>query len=228
MISPDKQWIADGYDAITEKVGLDMHFYDRCLAMHSNYQTANVLDIGCGRGFLLQKLRVVAPQAKLSGLDISPKLCEIARANVLTADIAQGDAESLPYADDSFDIVFMTEALEHMLDYDKALSEVRRVLRPNGVFIVTVPNRDWVSYDFYDQKRNHALQPIDDHYFTVPEIRGYLEHNSFNIVKYRGSDCLYYYEPYHKYEQALAFFVPALHLKMKRIILKCVNTKTAA
>lgn len=225
-MNEEKERIAQGYDVLAaEDMGMDTEFHERCVALHSGY-AGNILDIGCGAGRLLQKIHAVthAP-AKFYGLDISEKLCEISRRNNPYTEVTRGDAEALPYKDDTFDIVFMTEALEHLLDYDKALSEVRRVLKPRGVFIVTVPNRDWARYDFYDKLRNKKLQPIDDHYFRVNEIRNYLRNNSFRIVKYRGSDNLYYYAPYHKYEQCIAFFFPFLYLKMKRLLFKCVNEK---
>ncbi len=220
-----KEEVARGYDAIVDKVGLEPRFYDDCIKMVAHYEGA-ILDVGCGRGFLLQKLsKRVESGAKLFGIDISPKLVEIAKSNNPEADIQVGDAEALPYPDNSFNFVFMTEALEHMLDFSKALSEIRRVLRPRGILVVTVPNRDWASYDFYDKMRNHALQPVDDHYFRFDEISGLLKDASLHVVSYRGLDNLYYYGWKHKIEEVAAFFVPSLHRKMKRLIFKCRNEK---
>ncbi|MDP3901633.1 MAG: class I SAM-dependent methyltransferase, partial [bacterium] len=184
------------------------------------------LDAGCGRGFLLQKIkRIAQPDAQFYGLDISENLCALARSNNPEAEILCGDAEAMPFKDNSFDIVFMTEALEHMLDYNKALREVRRVLKPNGIFIVTVPNRDWLRYEFYDQIRDKKLQPVDDHYFRFDEIKSLLERNSFEIKKVRGLDNLFYYGWKHRFEEVTAFFLPFLHKKMKRLLFKCVNKK---
>lgn len=223
-MTPEKERIAKGYDEIADDVGLDMEFYDRCIALHHEYH-GDILDVGCGRGFLLQKVYAITHDAKFHGLDISSKLCKISKENNPYAEIIQGDAEALPYKDNTFDFVFMTETLEHMLDYDKAVSEVRRVLRPKGIFIVSVPNRDWASYDFYDKTRNKEWQPVDDHYFRVDEIKSLLKNNSFCIAKYRGSDNLYYYAPYHKYEQFIALLFPFLYFKMKRLLFKCINEK---
>jgi ubiquinone/menaquinone biosynthesis C-methylase UbiE len=224
-MSLTKEEIAKGYDAIVDKVGLEPRFYEDCLNMHSSYHGA-ILDVGCGRGFLLKQLRGRAHAGStFFGVDISQKLCDIAKANNPEAQITVGDAEALPYEDNSFDFVFMTEALEHMLSFDKALSEVGRVLRPGGVFIVTVPNRDWASYDFYDKMRNHELQPIDDHYFRFEEISGLLRSHSFKIITYRGLDNLWYYGWKHKIEEVAALFFPPLNKKMKRLIFKTTNSK---
>jgi ubiquinone/menaquinone biosynthesis C-methylase UbiE len=225
--SSEKERIARGYDDLaTDSFGMNEAFHVRCVRMHRRYY-GRVADIGCGAGRLIQKLNN-APHdegTEFYGLDISHKLCEVAQQKNPYARIVQGDAEALPYEDNFFDFVFMTETLEHMLDSDKALSEVHRVLKPGGIFIFTVPNRDWASFDFYDRIRNKSAQPIDDHYFRVAEIKEYLRKNSFKIVSLKGSENLFYYEPYHKFEQFAALFLPFLHTKMKRLHFKCVVEK---
>ncbi len=218
-----KEEVARGYDAIVEHVGLEPRFYDDCIAFHSSY-AGNILDVGCGRGFLLKKLKAVAEDGtQLYGLDISPKLVEIAKSNVPDAQIVVGDAEALPYENGMFDTIFMTEALEHMLDFKKALSEIARVLKPGGTFIVTVPNRDWASYEFYDKIRNHNLQPVDDHYFRYSEIASLLTDAGLIIKRERGLDNLFYYGWKHKLEEFAAVFFPSLNRKMKRLIFKCIK-----
>lgn len=200
-------------------MGLEGTFYARCIAMHEPYK-GKVLDIGCGIGSLLQRIpRKDSPA--LFGIDIAPRLCEAAQRNNPDADIRVGDAEHLPYESAIFDIVFMTEVLEHMLDYDAAVSELVRVLKTGGIAIITVPNRDWASYDFYDKIRNKKMQPVDDHYFRFEEVRNLLEKHGLRILAYKGSDNLFYYGWKHRLELIAAFFLPFLHKKMKRLIFKC-------
>lgn len=220
-----KEEIARGYDRITDKIGLSPSFYRECLVAHKDY-FGKILDIGCGRGFLLQHLKARAqPGTEFWGLDLSPKLCQIARKNNPGANIICGDAESLPFSDNQFDFVFMTETLEHLLDYDKALAEAGRVLKPGGIFIITVPNRDWLRYDFYDKARNKNLQPVDDRYFRFKESKDYLERHWLRVLKVRGLDNLFYYGPIHRLEKLAAFFLPFLHRRMKRLLFKCLNQK---
>jgi ubiquinone/menaquinone biosynthesis C-methylase UbiE len=221
-----KEEIAAGYDAIVDRIGIDNDFYTRVLDIQGKI-SGNVLDIGCGRGQLLTLAKTYADKdTKFFGLDISPKLVEIAQKSNPNAEVVVGDAEKLPYEDNKFDYVFMTECLEHLLDYQKALSEVSRVLKPEGVFVVTVPNRDWLQYDFYKPYIDkNEFQPVQDHYFTYQELRDLLKSCGFLIEKVKGTDNLFYYGWKHKFEQVAAFFYPKLHKKMKRLIVKTNTIK---
>jgi ubiquinone/menaquinone biosynthesis C-methylase UbiE len=214
-----KEEIARGYDAILGRMGLDLDFYNRALNMPEKI-TGEVLDIGCGAGHLLQLMqtRAIEP-VHFFGVDISPKLVESTRQKNPKSEVMVGDAESLAYPDKKFDLIFMTECLEHLLNFDKAISEANRVLKTGGRFVVTVPNRDWLQYDFYKPfMEANVHQPVDDHYFRVTELEELLNNNGFKILKIKGSDNLFYYGWKHKLEQVAAFFVPSLYKKMKRLI----------
>src|SRR3970040_151442 len=89
-----------------------------------------VLDIGSRNGELRKYL---PPDIKYQGIDIAP---EFAAPDVLIHDISTG----LPFPDASFDFVFMVEVLEHTPNPFHTVGEIHRVLRPNGVYMVSVPN----------------------------------------------------------------------------------------
>lgn len=90
-----------------------------------------ILDLGCGDGQLT--LRLSATGAQVQGVDASPQMVEAARARGATADVAP--AESLPYADQTFDAVFSNAALHWVRGQDAMMTEVHRVLRPGGRFV---------------------------------------------------------------------------------------------
>ncbi|MBA3366498.1 MAG: class I SAM-dependent methyltransferase [Actinobacteria bacterium] len=98
-----------------------------------------LLDVGCGAG---RFCRIAADRgAKVSGLDATPALVEIARERIPDGDFRVGEMEELPWADDSFDVVtgfnsFFIAA--HMVD---ALAEARRVTRPGAPVAMTVFGR---------------------------------------------------------------------------------------
>jgi SAM-dependent methyltransferase len=98
-----------------------------------------VLDVGCGSGAFL---RVAADAgATAYGLDASRELIEIARARVPEADIAQGDLQRLPYADDSFDAVCGFNSFFFADDMIAALREAGRVAKPGAPVVIQVWGR---------------------------------------------------------------------------------------
>jgi 2-polyprenyl-3-methyl-5-hydroxy-6-metoxy-1,4-benzoquinol methylase len=94
------------------------------------------LDLGCGEGVLLSSLASRLPlESHLVGMDVVPPP-NGARWRAVTADIAS----TLPFADHSFDVVVAGEVLEHVPHPDRMLSEIRRLLTPNGRLVLSTPN----------------------------------------------------------------------------------------
>lgn len=98
-----------------------------------------VLDCGCGAGFYLMAMSELW-NLELTGLDDDPAKLREARSHGIAAELVQGDAQRLPFEDGSFDVVLMSEVLEHLPSDQDALEEVSRVLRPGGVLAVSVPH----------------------------------------------------------------------------------------
>lgn len=94
-----------------------------------------VLDVGCGTGFNLVRLR--RRGFSVVGLEPSPEMRRLAEDNNPGVEIVAGDAEALPWPDGSFDLVLSIEVIRYLEGPDKALAEMARVLRPGGVAIVT-------------------------------------------------------------------------------------------
>jgi SAM-dependent methyltransferase len=111
-----------------------------------------VLDCGCGYGWFLKVLGEMST-CRLVGADVDLGRLEKARrelggrgvavAGLGSATVLAADAARLPFPDDSFDKIVLSEVLEHLPDDRAALLEVRRVLKPGGVVAITVPNRDY-------------------------------------------------------------------------------------
>jgi SAM-dependent methyltransferase len=106
-------------------------------------QGKRVLDIACGTG---QWLRLLEQKgAAVAGMDISERALEVAKSLLPNADLRQGVAESLPFHDGSFDVVTCLGSLEHFLDQPSALKEMRRVAKPDGRFLLLVPNSGFLT-----------------------------------------------------------------------------------
>ncbi|HLW23012.1 MAG TPA: class I SAM-dependent methyltransferase [Steroidobacteraceae bacterium] len=100
---------------------------------------ARVIDLGCGSGIFTYLLS--RRGYRVSGLDISPKLLELARAKYPGLQFDEGDVEALPYEDASVDGVLLSGIVHHLPDVKPCATEVMRVLKPKGRFVAFDPNR---------------------------------------------------------------------------------------
>lgn len=101
--------------------------------------TVRMLDVGCGNGLFLERIRQRFPDAQLSGIDSSP--FQIDHPVHPSLRLQRGDlSKGIPCEDGSFDVVYAAEIIEHLLDPDLLLGEIHRVLRPGGTLVLTTPN----------------------------------------------------------------------------------------
>ncbi len=96
----------------------------------------NVLDLGCGSGLYVKKL--IELGAAVKGSDISEELIKIARSENPVIDFEVASAESLPYENNSFDVVVASLSLHYLQNLSKSFSEISRILRPNGIFVFSI------------------------------------------------------------------------------------------
>ena len=112
------------------------------LSLASAVQGRRVLEVGCGVGDFAVHLAQAG--ATMTAVDFSPSAIEMARAravaHAVTVDFRAADAQALPFADASFDLLFSCECLEHLPDPARALKEMTRVLRPGGQLVLTTEN----------------------------------------------------------------------------------------
>ena len=94
----------------------------------------DVLEVGCGWGEFAARVQDELGAAVVA-VDISPRMVELARERGVDARV--GDVEALPFADESFDCAVANHMLYHAADIDRALAELRRVLRPGGTLVAT-------------------------------------------------------------------------------------------
>jgi ubiquinone/menaquinone biosynthesis C-methylase UbiE len=139
------------------------------------YAVTPVLDAGCGTGLILRHLPVGS-----TGLDINPRNLTMVAQRIPNATLVLGDLEALPFAPGDFATVVCTEVLEHVPDISAALAEIRRVLRPGGYLLGSVPADSWLwrlrflsrtcphSEPFHHQYRTGAIR-------TLLETAGFVE-----------------------------------------------------
>ncbi|MGH3069726.1 MAG: class I SAM-dependent methyltransferase [Streptosporangiaceae bacterium] len=101
---------------------------------------AVIVDLGCGDGSALAVAAGRNPAHRFAGIDWSGDALRRAQALGLTVVRAGVAAPGLPVADGAADVVIMSELIEHLVDPDGAVAEVRRVLRPGGSLLLSTPN----------------------------------------------------------------------------------------
>ena len=114
---------------------------------------SKLLDVGCGAGYSLMRATQDL-DCKAVGIDPDPGAHGVGRFVedlVNNVPIKQGFAEDLPFADDSFDVVYSSHVLEHVNDEVKALDEMRRVLKKNGVLIIGMPTSNMAILNYISQ-----------------------------------------------------------------------------
>jgi ubiquinone/menaquinone biosynthesis C-methylase UbiE len=132
------------YDAFATHYEENRHFGyhqwldDRSAELIRGFATdADVLEVGCGTGLILNRIAPLARRAV--GLDLSPGMLAVARERGL--EVVEGSARELPFEDASFDLLYSFKVLAHVPDLARVFSEMARVVRPGGRLVLEFYNR---------------------------------------------------------------------------------------
>ena len=138
-VLPDKA-IALGHPSYVWRAGQERRL--EMIRAHVPLEGARLLDVGCGLGMYVRRLRAFSDD--VHGVDVDAE--RVAAASQSLPNIRQAPAEALPYEADTFDMVLLHEVLEHVDDDAAAVREAHRVTRPGGRIVVFVPNR-WYPFE---------------------------------------------------------------------------------
>jgi ubiquinone/menaquinone biosynthesis C-methylase UbiE len=137
-----KRWLFDAWSRFYDLEWVQRAVYrpeqDAVLAALRTEPVRRVLDLGCGTGQLVHRLRLTDARIQVVGCDFSAGMLQAARARDRRVAWIQGDAARLPFASATFDAVVSTQAFHWFPDHAAALREIARVLRRGGVLILTV------------------------------------------------------------------------------------------
>jgi ubiquinone/menaquinone biosynthesis C-methylase UbiE len=119
---------------------------------------ARVADLGCGSGVFTG---ILARRGyRSTGIDLSPKLIEIAHREFPGIEFTEADIEHLPFPDASFDGVLLSGVVHHLPDLSRCAAEVFRVLRPGGRFVAFDPNRMNPFMYLYRDRSSPFYSPV--------------------------------------------------------------------
>lgn len=134
--------------------------------------SARLLDVGCGTG---SNLAALSDGTSAVGIDMSTEALAFCRRRGIEA-VAHSRVETLPFPDQSFDVVTALDMLEHTDDDLLALAELRRVMRPDGLLLITVP-----AYGFLWSEHDEALK--HRRRYTAHELRNKLTVSGFVVER---------------------------------------------
>ncbi len=161
---------------------------DRILSFCQDEVHGNVLDAGCGDGFFTKILAKLSRTQSVTGVDISSKAIELAKNKNPDLEFYQGELNKIPLDSNSYDFVSMVEVIEHLVDVDGVLEEISRVLKPNGLFLVTTTDFNWLKSvliaAFYFEKYFYPTNP-HVRFFTKNTLSQVLANHGLSVVKYR-------------------------------------------
>jgi len=134
-----------------------------------------ILDVGCGIGSIEERL----PGFDITGIDISKEMLQEARKRS-DKEFIHGDAENLPFKENSFDGIIHLTTLEFLPSYEKALDEASRVLTENGKFLAMILNPESEYFrnhirkkdSYFNRVRNQNLGEMKESaskYFTIED-----------------------------------------------------------
>ena len=101
----------------------------------------NIIDLGTADGLMLSEIKDSFPSAKCVGIEYSRELVEVNSDTRII--ILKGDMNSLQIEDNSFEVAIAAAVIEHLPDPKMMLEEAKRVLKPNGIIIITSPDPFW-------------------------------------------------------------------------------------
>ena len=129
-----------------------------------------VADIACGSGYGTQMLARAGARS-VHGMDISEEAVEFARTHHNTSNVTYSVAnaqELTAISDDEFDVIVSFETIEHLQDVEAYLDQMKRILRPGGVFVVSTPDRRLASFWYW--YFGHPRNPYHAREYTEREL----------------------------------------------------------
>ena len=142
----------------TEQGRIRLEHYHRYAVVRDVVKGKAVLDVACGEGYGSVLMADVAHT--VVGVDISDEAVHHASSlyDKQNLKFVQASVINLEFPDDSFDVVVSFETIEHLAEQVEMLSEIRRVLRPNGVLIISSPNRPIYSEESGEHNEFHVKE----------------------------------------------------------------------
>lgn len=160
---------------------------NRGLRLLPQRQFHRALEVGYGAGAVQLTMRHDVDERHGIDLDADPQsVMALLEARSCPAKLVKGSVYELPYPDAHFDLVLCFSVFEHLKDYPRALQEIRRVLQPDGCFVLGMPSvNKAMEFGF----RAIGFKGIEDHHITTPRsVANRFSESGLRIVRERHLD----------------------------------------
>lgn len=160
---------------------------------HLKRPNSKFLDVACGTGEIIARLAPEHPTADFFGTDFTPAMIVKAKQkNVASKNVnfQEANVTQLPFEDNLFDVVICSDAFHHFLNPEKALQEINRVMKNDGLFLLVDPA--------FNNKLTHFLANVlkkwenAQHYYSKKELLRMLTDNGFFV----NTNLTYYFNSY--------------------------------
>jgi demethylmenaquinone methyltransferase / 2-methoxy-6-polyprenyl-1,4-benzoquinol methylase len=210
--------VAQNYDLMNDLMSAGIHrlWKDEMVLDLPMIANANVLDVAGGTGDIAMRILKKYPYLSptITVCDLTPAMVTVGRDRALNEGILQGinwtsgNAEALPFADESMDIYTIAFGLRNVTHIDKALCEAYRVLKPGGTFVCLEFNKvnnaplqavyDWYSFTVLPKIGKHVAKDEPSYQYLVESIRRFpdqeeltakLKEAKFDTVRWKNLLC---------------------------------------
>lgn len=184
--------ISGNYDSLNRVIsfGIDVKWRKKIVKMVAAIHPNMILDIATGTGDLAILMTSTSAK-KIVGLDISAGMLEVGKQKITEKnlstkiDMVLGDSENIPYEDNTFDAITVSFGIRNFENLEKGLSEILRVLKPNGIFVIletSVPENFPFKqgYSFYTK----TIMPIIGKIFSKDKVAYQYLADSASIFPY--------------------------------------------
>lgn len=160
------------------------------LKRHGMTDKMTVLEIGCGHGIRTTEMACHFTHSEIHGVDLSSSLLAEARKTSTNVKYTEGNAEALPFSSASVDFVYARLVFMHLKNPMAVITEIKRVLRPGGIFLIEDADRDFMNFhptpstwnEFWNSiqegQRKHGGDPN-----VGRKLEGYLRLSGFNHIQ---------------------------------------------
>ena len=164
-------------------------FHEKITKIIVDLQPTTMLDAGCGEGFVADILQTALPGAQITGFDVLDDSVKLAQRRNPRGTFATGDIYAIDHPDNSFDLVYCFEVLEHLHEPNKALAELARVA--SKYVVLSVPREPFFCLANAARGKNLDMTPKgsdpDHRNFWSQQAFGEFAGMSLNVIELTGS-----------------------------------------